>query len=80
MQKNKWKVCKMGGPSTGGWELSVIRESNKHGRESYGWFDKNKLLISETNWGTNHPKYKQIWKKLLKVAEEIAAELNGEQQ
>ena len=78
VKMDKWKVCRKGGPSTGEWELSVVRSSNKHGKNSYGWFDDDKLLISKRSidWGSKHSQYKQIWKKLLRVAEEIAGELN----
>ena len=33
--------------TAGAWEISVIREDNKHGFRSYGWFSDEKILISK---------------------------------
>lgn len=33
-------------------EISVIRESNKHGQDSWGWGDEDKIILPEMNPGT----------------------------
>lgn len=40
----------------GGWdadfvdfEISVVRENNKHGRTSYGWADEDKIIVFSSN-------------------------------
>lgn len=30
-------------------EISVVRESNKHGRTSYGWADEDKIIVFSSN-------------------------------
>jgi len=60
-------------------EISVLRDDNEHGKRSYGWFDENKLLISSSSNGspnTNTTSKKIIFEKLVKVAQEVADELN----
>jgi len=60
-------------------EISVLRDDNEHGKRSYGWFDENKLLISSSSDGspnTNTTSKKIIFEKLVKVAQEVADELN----
>jgi len=46
----KWKVQEFGRPFESeegeyGWELSVVRLTNKHGQQSWGWGDENKIII-----------------------------------
>jgi hypothetical protein len=42
----KWKVQIFGKRNSEIWEISVVREDNKHGQRSYGWFDEKKFLVS----------------------------------
>lgn len=51
-------------------EISVVRNNNKHGQQSYGWFNSNKLCISQ---GVI---IKTVFDKLVKVAYSVADELN----
>ena len=76
----KWVVNKKGGPSVDSFEISVIRDDNRHGKESYGWFDKNKLLISSSGGPCRTKITRQVWDKLLAVAHEVADELNNEEK
>lgn len=57
-------------------EISVVRRTNNHGRLSYGWFDEDKLLISSSGGPCNYTVTPKVWAKLLKVAKEVADELN----
>jgi hypothetical protein len=41
-----WILQVKGDPDSELWEISVVHEGNIHGRESWGWFDNDKLLIS----------------------------------
>lgn len=45
-KRDEWLVQILGNPNAQSWEISVVRKSNKHGQESWGWFDKDKILIS----------------------------------
>lgn len=75
--KDKWIVNIFGGPDGAGFEIALVRESNKHGQMSYGWFGKDKLYISYGGVGGSpksmHP---WIWKKLKKLAKKAAKKLN----
>lgn len=73
---DKWIVKKRGGPNRTGWEISVIRSSNKHGKRSYGWFDKNKILISHDGGPCHIEVIKIVWNGLVELAEKIAKRLN----
>ena len=72
----KWVVAAKGGPDERYFEISVLRDDNSLGKESYGWFGSNKLLITHNGGPCEWPLTKRVWDKCLKVAEEIAAELN----
>lgn len=51
----QWKVNILGQRNSKSWEISVVRENNKHGQRSYGWFDSSKFLVSHNggpcSWG-----------------------------
>ena len=72
----EWVVNTKGGPSTDSFEISVLRADNKHGKESYGWFGKAKLLVSHSGGPCRDKVSRQIWDKLVNVAEDVAHELN----
>lgn len=42
--EHHWNVVVFGKAGESSWEISVVRDDNKHGRKSYGWFDDRKLL------------------------------------
>jgi hypothetical protein len=73
---SKWEVNIKGTYETHHFEISVVTENNLHGKQSYGWFDKDKLLISHNGGPYDCPVTKQVWYKLIKVAHEIVEELN----
>ena len=74
---SKWVVHTKGGYTTDGFEICVIRDNNKHGKESYGWFDKNKILVSESgSLCKNKIANKIIWDGLVELAHKVADILN----
>lgn len=75
MKRQKWIVSVKGNGSTGSFELSVVREGH-HGVESFGWFDGDKLLVTHNGGPCRWPVVPEIWDRLLKVAVEVAEELN----
>lgn len=42
---SKWVVVCHGNHQK--FELSLVRDTNRHGKASWGWFDKNKLKIGD---------------------------------
>jgi hypothetical protein len=42
----KWVVDIKGKAGSRSFEISVLLDTNSHGKASYGWFGKDKLLIS----------------------------------
>lgn len=73
--KGKWLANVKGGLGSRSFEISVVRAGYKHGQDSYGWFDENKLLVTHSVAMSAHmPKF--MWDKLVRLAHEIAVELN----
>lgn len=70
-----WIVNTKGGIGKGGFEISVLRENNRHGQASYGWFGEDKILISH-DYQRTAEMLQLVWERLLKVAHEVAEELN----
>ncbi len=77
--KARWEVGTKGGPGKSHFEICVIRESSEHGKQSYGWFDDDKLLISHNGGPCRWPLTNKVWDKMILLAEEVAAELNQEE-
>lgn len=73
----KWIVQIKGEECGKSFEISVVREDNQLGRASWGWFNEKKLLISHNGGPCNWPLTKIVWDKMVKLAEEIAADLNS---
>jgi hypothetical protein len=72
-----WEVCIKGAAGQKSFEIAVLRSDNEHGKRSYGWFGREKLLISHNGGPCEWPVTQSVWDKLVKVAHEIAAELNA---
>lgn len=77
--KDLWMVNVKGEPNES-FEISVVRTSNTHGRKSYGWFDENKIMISQNVYeGVSE----RVFNKLIELAMEecdlLNKEENGEQ-
>lgn len=69
-QKSKWVV------NVKPYEVSVLRETNRHGKESYGWDDTHKKIL-----GSWHKRVdKDVKQAVIRAAETLAAKLNREEQ
>ena len=78
--KSKWVVHTKGGYTTEHFEVCVIRDDNKHGKQSYGWIDKDKILISSSGGPCRYRIVsKMIWDGLVELAYKVADELNKEE-
>jgi hypothetical protein len=78
---SKWVVHTKGGYTTDGFEVCVIRADNKHGKESYGWFDKDKIYISGSGGPCHHKIVsKMIWDGLVELAHKVADKMNEERK
>jgi hypothetical protein len=75
-KKKQWTVDVKGGPNKRSFEISVIKTGNSHGKASYGWFDQEKVLISHNGGPCHWPLVPIVWNKMLKLAQEVADELN----
>lgn len=74
-----WIVSIKGGAGTRSFEIAVVRQSNTHGQGSYGWFDRDKLLITHDGGPCNWPLTQRVWDKMLRAAQETADEMNDEE-
>lgn len=74
---SKWIVHTKGGSDQSSFEIAVVREDNRHGISSYGWFDQNKLLISHNGGPCRWPVTKSVWGRLVAVAQAEADALNS---
>lgn len=75
---NPWEVNVKGNKGSNDFEISVLRKNNEHGHASYGWFDKNKLLITHNGGPCEWPLTAIVWDKMIKLAHEVADELNAQ--
>jgi len=74
--KDLWEIWVKGEKCSEVFEISVIRKSNIHGRESYGWFDSRKLLVSHNGGPCPWPLTERVWNKMIVLAKEVVRELN----
>jgi hypothetical protein len=65
-----WVVNVIGSPDNNS-EISVAREDDWQGKRGLGYISDTKLLISSGHIT------KVVWDKLIKAADEVAAELNA---
>jgi len=77
MDNHKWEVQVKGKRCSRSWEISVIRIDNKHGHDSWGWFDKTKLLVSHNGGPCNWPICGFVWDQQIRIATELCAFLNA---
>lgn len=74
-QNSKWIVCIKGSSGLAPFEIAVVKETYHQGRNSYGWFGENKILISHSaSICKEIPLH--VWEKLINLARKIATELN----
>ena len=77
---DKWKVQVFGERCSESWEISVVRLDNKHGQESWGWFDDKKLLVSDNGGPCDDPICGYVWDEQIKIATELCRRLNNGEQ
>ena len=59
-------------------EISVVRENNRHGRASWGWFDKDKKFVfGHDDWQGKIDK--NLFNSHIRRAEKYALRLNDEE-
>lgn len=73
----KWIVNIKGRAGRVPFEISVVREDNKHGILSYGWFNEHKLLISHNGGPCDWPVTQFVWDNLILVARKTAKHMNS---
>lgn len=76
MNEPIWKAQVKGDPNGKSWEISVVHRENKHGQESWGWFDENKLLISHNGGPCDWPLAPGLGPMMIQLAERYAELLN----
>lgn len=76
MMRGKWIPQVKGDPNGRSWEISVVREDNRHGRISWGWFDAGKLLVSHNGGPCDWPLAPGLGPVMVAVACELADYLN----
>lgn len=79
MEKGNWKVQIKGEKCSQSFEISIVRESNKHGQRSWGWFDEDKLLVSHNGGHCSWPLTEKVWDKMIVLANDVCKELNAEE-
>jgi hypothetical protein len=73
----KWQVLIHGGPESRSFEISVVNtEAIDRAQRQFGWFDHNKLLITHNGGPCSWPLIKQVWDKQVRLAQEVADDLN----
>lgn len=72
-----WVVEIKGSHNSGSYEISVLRDSNTHGKRSYGWYGPDKIHISDSGGPCSHKVLPQVWDRLVRCAHDVAADLNA---
>ena len=74
-----WKVQVLGDPNSNRWEISAVKDdTEKDLFKTWGWFDKNKLLVSHSGGPCSWPLADGLGDKMLEIAEELVKKLNSE--
>lgn len=71
-----WVVNVKGSPGRS-FEISVLRRSNTHGKESYGWFDADKLYVSGSGGPCGYKTCFLVFHSMVYVARCFAEHLNS---
>ncbi len=71
-----WKVQVFGERCGKAREISVVHVDNKHGQQSWGWFDNRKLLVSHNGGPCSWPLCGFVWDQQIAIAEEPCRRLN----
>jgi len=78
--ESKWKVHIFGDPAGTEWEISIVREDNKNGQQSWGWFGEDKLLVSHNGGPCHWPLAPGLGVKMIEIANQECARLNESQK
>lgn len=73
-QRSEW-VCSIIGDFNEEYEISVVRKTNRHGKSSWGWYDKDKILIAEGGGEDDEDENIKIKKELFKRQKELAKKM-----
>lgn len=76
----KWIPHTKGAAGEPSFEICVVREDNKFGQESFGWFGQDKILVTHNGGPCSWPLRQAVWDRCVKVAEELATELNDQEK
>ena len=71
-----WEVQVKGKACSESWEISIVRQSNQLGHESWGWFDDNKLLVSHNGGPCHGPLIRPVWDRMIRAAHEVCDALS----
>ena len=71
-----WVAQVFGDPDSESWEISVVRPGT-HGTISWGWFGKDKLLISHNGGPCRWPLAPGVGDLMVELANRYAASLNA---
>ncbi len=71
---DRWVVNIIGAPNQA-YEISIVRDSETLAKQCYGWFDENKVLISEGLIGVSF----RVWSAMIELADNEAINLNSEE-
>ncbi len=74
---SRWIVSVKGIPNSPGYEISVVKEDNEHGRHAYGFFGPDKISIVHGNV-CERGLDQEGWDEAVKAAHRIKAQFNGE--
>lgn len=74
-QTDPWIIDVKGKPNAN-FEITVLRQSNKHGKASYGWCGENKLYIAGSGGPCHDKVCEPVFNALVHVAKCLAKFLN----
>lgn len=69
-QKGQW-IPVIHGSKTRGFEISIVRKTDRHGQQSWGWFGETKMLIAE-----GEEVCASVWQSHLNLAKVMAKARN----
>lgn len=72
----KWVVDVKGEAGSICFEITVLRDNNERGKKSFGLIGEDKLLITHDAGPCHWPLTQIVWDKSVKLAHEVAGELN----
>ena len=74
---DKWKVQVFGKRGAKEWEISVVKESNTHGQQSWGWFGPDKIRISDNGGPYHHAIPGYLFDQQIELAQRVCDRLNN---